>query len=127
MISQSSSSSKGNICGNQKSFHDAIMAAVVDTPSPEAIESSSTTVVSRLPTSKRCLKTKILADAFNIPHRTFRRKVARGAVRRHEIKNSSGSKFVWKSFSRKGYSKITADVKRGLDEWIFQHPNVIKI
>jgi galactose-1-phosphate uridylyltransferase len=73
---------------------------------------------------KRSLKPKMHAEALKIPLSTFYRNSDLALTRRWKMTNLVDLE-TWSSIpKRKGYTKITSDVKKALIEWIVQHENI---
>ena len=75
---------------------------------------------------KKNQKTKMLSETCGISQHTVQRKVGVAPKKHHNIISSPDSKDVFKTPNRKDYSKFIPTFKAKLNEWIYNHPNVVK-
>jgi len=130
VMSLSSPKKKKSLTNETKCFQDCVISTIVPTSlslneeefSPENNETST---ISR---KHQVVRNKMFAEYFDMSKRSVQRKVKRGEQKRNEFIESEVTSFKeWlKVPMKKGFSKITPSVISALNDWIFNHDNVIK-
>ena len=107
------SKTKDNVSNDKKSFQYSLLSYFVESPVIENEEKFSLINIDKKRIScKRSLKPTMCAEALQIPLRTFYRNSDLALTRRWKMKNLVDLE-TWSSIlKRKGYTKITSDVKK---------------
>ena len=119
LLDTSTSNKRGNLKHNKREFHDVIFSSLVDTPSPDTIATPS-----KLSKFKRSLQAPLLAEVLDMPRRTVSRKLIQAVSKRSKLKGQSTSTTYASISRRRGFSRITPEVKQAVRDWILKHDSV---